>query len=49
VKADQAESYMVDKRNDLVRSQIGKLEFKGSTLDLKRSASTQACHTSSRT
>lgn len=27
--ADQAENYMVDKRNDLVRAQIRTLEFKG--------------------
>lgn len=32
-KADQAESYMVGKRNDLVRTQICNLQFKGTVLD----------------
>lgn len=32
-KADQAESYMVGKRNDLVRAQICNFQFKGTVLD----------------
>lgn len=34
-EADQAESYMVDKRNDLVRAQTCNLQFKGTVLDLR--------------